>query len=208
MSRGHIELLPMGLFPSLGARFIRRWQRTLLNSPHGVGVVAIDTALPQDEVVGFVLGASDHTAYTTELAKDRRAMASLALAGLVALVVRPYVALRIARTRIRPWARRVLHHRAAAVTPDGAGSVAASRVAVMTALAVRPDWRKSGIGVMLVDHFVELVRNAGAVWAEAQTSTGPMGATGFYERLGWEAGSQWRAPDGDSVRTYRRSLRG
>lgn len=208
MSRAHVELLPVGLFPSLGARFVRRWQRTFLNSQHGVGVVVIDTAAPQDEVVGFVLGASDHAAYTTELAKDRRAMASLALAGLVALVVRPPVAVRVLRTRVRPWARRVLRHRAAPVKPERAGSVAAPHVAVMTALAVRPDWRKSGMGVMLVARFVELVRNAGAMWAEAQTSTGPMGATGFYERLGWEAGTQRPTPDGDSVRTYHRSLGG
>ncbi|MFV2116286.1 hypothetical protein ACFHW0_28670, partial [Micromonospora sp. LOL_025] len=86
MSRAHIELLPMGLFPSLGARFIRRWHRTVLDSPHGVAVVAIDTTGSQDDLVGFVLGTSDHAGYMTELAKDRRAMASLALAGLVALV--------------------------------------------------------------------------------------------------------------------------
>jgi GNAT superfamily N-acetyltransferase len=206
MSRAHVELLPMGLFPSLGARFVRRWHRTVLNSPHGVGVVVIDAAGPQDEVVGFVLGTSDHAGYTIELAKDRRAMASLALAGLVAVVRRPRVALRVLRTRVRPWARRVAHRGAAVVTPQRAGPVVAAHVAVMTALAVRPEWRKAGIGVLLVDRFVERARDAGACWVEAQTSTGAMGATGFYERLGWEAGTQRPAPDGDHVRTYRRSL--
>ncbi|MFV2116875.1 GNAT family N-acetyltransferase, partial [Micromonospora sp. LOL_025] len=142
----------------------------------------------------------------TELAKDRRAMASLALAGLVALVLRPRVAVRVLRTRVRPWARRVAHRRAAVVTPQRAGPVAAAHVAVMTALAVRPEWRKAGIGVLLVDRFVEQVRNGDVRWVEAQTSTGPVGATGFYERLGWEAGTQQPVPDGDQVRTYRRSL--
>ncbi|MEH1098535.1 GNAT family N-acetyltransferase [Micromonospora sp. CPCC 205561] len=208
MARAHVELLPMGLFPSLGARFVRRWQRTFLHSPHGVGVVAVDTAAPRDEVVGFVLGTSAHAAYTAELAKDRRAMASLFLAALVALLVRPPVALRALRTRVRPWARRALRRRTAAVAPERAGSRAAPRVAVMTALAVRPDWRKSGIGVVLVERFVELARDAGAMWVEAQTSTGPLGATGFYERLGWEATTQRPTPDGDSVRTYRRDLGG
>lgn len=73
----------------------------------------------------------------------------------------------------------------------------------MTALAVQPEWRKSGIGMMLVDRFVELVQETGARWVEAQTSTGPLGATGFYERLGWEARTHWSTPDGDRVRTYR-----
>ncbi|MEV4714186.1 GNAT family N-acetyltransferase [Micromonospora sp. NPDC049374] len=168
--------------------------------------MAVDTAAPQDELVGFVLGTSDHAGYTIELAQDRRAMASLTLAGLVALVLRPRVALRVLRTRVRPWACRLARRRAAVVTPQRAGPAAAAHVAVMTALAVRPDWRKTGIGVLLVDRFVELVRDAGARWAEAQTSTGPMGATGFYERLGWEAGTQRPAPDGDHVRTYRRGL--
>ncbi|GIJ35254.1 GNAT family N-acetyltransferase [Micromonospora sediminimaris] len=203
MSRAHVQLLPIGLFPSLGARFIRRWQRTYLNSPHGVGVVAVDTAAPQDEVVGFVLGARDHAAYTTELTKDRRVLVPLALAGLAALAVRPHVALRVLRTRARPWIRRVLGHRATVVRPARAGSVAAPQVAVMTALAVQPEWRKSGIGMMLVDRFVELVQETGARWVEAQTSTGPLGATGFYERLGWEARTHWSTPDGDRVRTYR-----
>ncbi|MEV4665901.1 GNAT family N-acetyltransferase [Micromonospora echinofusca] len=208
MSRAHIELLPMGLFPSLGARFVRRWHRTVLNSPHGVGVVVVDTAFPQDEVVGFVLGTSHHTGYTTKVAKDRRAMASLALAGLVALALRPHIAVRVLRTRVRPWARRVAQRRAAPVTPQRAGPVEAAHVAVMTALAVRPEWRKAGIGVLLVDRFVERVRDGGACWVEAQTSTGALGATGFYERLGWKPGTQRPAPDGDHVRTYRRRLGG
>lgn len=206
MSRAHVELLPMGLFPSLGARFVGRWHRTILKSPYGVGVVVVDTAAAQDEVIGFVLGTADHAAYTSELAKDRPTMASLALAGLVALVVRPRVALRVLGTRVRPWARRALCSWAAVRVPERAGPVATAPVAVMTALAVRPAWRKSGIGVLLVARFVELVRHAGATCAEAQTSTGPLGATGFYERLGWQAGHERSTPDGDSVRTYRLAL--
>ncbi|MBQ1075622.1 GNAT family N-acetyltransferase [Micromonospora sp. C31] len=208
MSRAHVELLPMGLFPSLGARFVCHWHRTYLNSRHGLGVVVVDTAAPEDQVVGFVLGTSDHCAHTTELAEDRRATASLALAGLVALLARPRVAVRVLRTRGRPWVRRMLRRRARSVTPEGAELVAAPAVAVMTALAVRPEWRQSGIGVMLVARFVELARSAGAMRAEAQTSTGPLGATGFYERLGWQAGTLRPTSDGDTVRTYHRHLGG
>ncbi|GIJ24242.1 hypothetical protein Vlu01_48660 [Micromonospora lutea] len=203
----HVELLPIGLFPSLGVRFVRRWQRAFVDSRHGVGLVVIDTAAPQDdEVVGFVLGTSDHAAHTTELAQDRRATAALAIGGLLALLVRPRVAVRALRTRIRPWTRRALRLRRTAGAAARTGPLLSPQVAVMTALAVRPDWRKSGIGVLLVTRFVELVREAGATSAEAQTSIGPQGAVGFYERLGWTAGTQRHTPGGDCVRTYHLAL--
>ncbi|NLU78461.1 GNAT family N-acetyltransferase [Micromonospora sp. HNM0581] len=208
MSRAHVELLPIGLFPSLGARFVRRWHRTFLTSPYGVGVVVVDTAAASEKIVGFVLGTTDQAAYTTALTNDRRAMAALAFTGLVALLLRPRAALRVVRTRVRPWARRVVPGRATAPARARAEPSSTPHVAVMTALAVRPDWRKSGIGVLLAARFVESVRRAGARWAEAQTSTGPLGATGFYERLGWDAGHERPTPDGDSVRTYRLTLSG
>ncbi|AVT35255.1 N-acetyltransferase [Plantactinospora sp. BB1] len=203
-ARAHVLLLPFGLFPSLGARFVRRWQRTFLDSRHGVGFVVVDATAAPEELVGFVLGTSDQAAYTTGLMADRRTVASLAVTGFAALCLRPRVAVRLLRSRVRPWTRRLLHHRAA---PAPARSTPDAQVAVMTALAVRPDWRKGGIGERLVEHFVEYVRGAGATWVELQTSTGPLGAVGFYERLGWEAGSQRSTPDGDVIRTYRRVLR-
>jgi GNAT superfamily N-acetyltransferase len=206
MSRAHAELLPMGLFPSLGARFLRRWQRTFLESTHGVAIVAVDTTTPPGEVIGLVLGASDHHAHTTELARNRRALASLAFAGCVALLVRPRVAVRTARSRLRPLARRLLRIGVVPATAERAASVAAPNVAVMAVLAVRPQWRRSGIGVLLVARFVERARLAGATRVEAQTSTGSVGATGFYERLGWEPGAQETTPDGESVRTYHHRL--
>ncbi|GAB3979352.1 GNAT family N-acetyltransferase [Plantactinospora veratri] len=204
ISRAHVLLLPFGLFPSLGARFVRRWQRTFLDSRHGVGYVVVDATAGPDELVGFLMGTSDQAEYTTGLMADRRTVASLAVNGIAALCVRPRVAARLLRSRVRPWTQRLLHRRAA---PVPARSVPAAQVAVMTALAVRPDWRKSGIGERLVEHFVEYVRAAGATWVELQTSTGPLGAVGFYERLGWEAGSQRSTPDGDVIRTYHRVLR-
>ncbi|MDG4832337.1 GNAT family N-acetyltransferase [Solwaraspora sp. WMMD1047] len=206
MSRAHIDLLPMGLFPALGPRFLQRWQRTFLESPHGVGIVAVDTTTRPGEVVGLVLGATDHHAHTAELARNRRALASLALAGCLALTVRPRVAVRTARSRLRPLARRLLRIGVFPATAERAASVAAPNVAVMSVLAVRPQWRRSGIGVLLVAHFVEQARLAGATRVEAQTSTGSVGATGFYERLGWEAGAQESTPDGESVRTYHHRL--
>ncbi|WP_211349425.1 GNAT family N-acetyltransferase [Micromonospora pisi] len=198
-SRAHVSLLPFGMFPSLGARFVRRWQRTFLDSRHGVGYVVIDPAVAPGAVVGFLLGTSDQTAHATALTADRRTMASLAGTGCAALCVRPRVAARLLRSRFRPWTRRLLHR---PVEPAAARSFTSPQVAVITALAVHPGWRKNGIGERLVAHFLEHVRTAGARWAELQTSVGPLGAAGFYERLGWRARSQRLTPDGDVLRTY------
>ncbi|MEV4489008.1 GNAT family N-acetyltransferase [Micromonospora coxensis] len=208
MSRAHVDLLPVGLFPSLGARFVRRWHRTYLDSPHGLGYVVVDPAAP-GEVVGFLVGTTDHAAHTAALVADRRTMASLAVTGLTALCVRPRVAARLLRSRLRPWTRRLSTQRPGATGRRPAAPARTGPVAVMSALAVHPDWRGSGIGVRLAMRFVEHARDAGAHRAELQTSTGPLGAAGFYERLGWEAGPQQRSPDGeDALRTYHLALRG
>lgn len=204
ISRAHIEFLPVGLFPSLGARFVRRWQRTFLDSRYGVGYVVIDPTASGDVVVGFLLGTTDHAAHMTALLGKWRTLASLALTGATALVLRPRVAARLLRSRAWPWARRLLSRR----PPDPVPTRSASPppVAALSALAVHPKWRGSGIGAELVDRFIERAWLAGANTAELVTLTGPAGAAGFYERLGWQAGPYEHTRDGDPVRIYRRSL--
>ncbi|WP_175439947.1 GNAT family N-acetyltransferase [Micromonospora nigra] len=204
-ARAHVDLLPVGLFPSLGPRFVRRWHRTFLDSRHGVGYVAVDPSAPGEEFVGFLLGTTDQTAHIAALLTDRRAVASLAVAAASALVRRPKVATRLLRSRVGPWTRRFRSRKPRGDGPDR--PTAAPQVAVMTALAVRPEWRGTGIGSTLVTHFVEHARLAGATTAELVTPTGPTGAPTFYERLGWEAGPQESTPDGEGLSVYRRSLR-
>jgi GNAT superfamily N-acetyltransferase len=203
-SRTHVNLLPTGLFPSLGARFVRRWQRTFLDSPYGVGYVVIDSTAPRDGIVGFLLGTTDQAGHMAALLTNRRTMASLAMAGVWALVRRPQAAIRLMRSRVWPWARRLFLGRPAGPVPTGSAS--SPQVAVVAALAVHPEWRGSGIGARLVTRFVQHARLAGATVAELVTPTGSTGATGFYERLGWEAGPHHRTRDGDDLRTYRCSL--
>lgn len=204
-SRTHVELLPLGLFPALGARFVRCWHRTFLDSRYGVGYVAVDPAVPGDGLVGFLLGTTDQAAYTAALLRDRRTIASLVVAGVGALARRPWVTVRLLRSRAWSWARRLLSRRPASAPL--ARSATTPQVAVMVALAVRPPWRGSGVGGKLVARFIEHARDAGATTAELVTSVGREGATTFYERLGWQAGQQRRTPDGDVLRTYRRLLR-
>ncbi|MFY1693063.1 GNAT family N-acetyltransferase [Plantactinospora sp. WMMB782] len=205
IAHSHVALLPVGLFPSLGARFVRRWQRTFLDSRHGLGYVVVDTAAPGDGIVGFLLGTTDQAAHMAALLTDRRTVASLAVAGVGALLCRPRVAARLLRSRAWPWVRQLSRRRAAGAPPNS--SRPSPQVAVMIALAVHPEWRGSGLGETLVARFVEDARHAGAGTAELVTPTGPTGAATFYERLGWEAGPYRQTRDGDGLRGYRLHLR-
>ena len=84
-ARAHVDLLPFGLFPSLGVGFVRRRHRTFLDSPHGAGYVVIDPQAPGNGTVGFLLGTTDQAAHTAAVLADRRTMAVLALSGAAAL---------------------------------------------------------------------------------------------------------------------------
>lgn len=41
----HVEQLPAGFFPGLGPRFMRRWHRTYLDSPHGADACLAEEAV-------------------------------------------------------------------------------------------------------------------------------------------------------------------
>ncbi|WP_158632427.1 GNAT family N-acetyltransferase [Micromonospora sp. Llam0] len=203
-ARTHVEFLPVGLFPSLGAGFVRRWHRTYLDPRHGVGYVVTDRTTSDDDVVGFLLGTTDQAAHMATLFADRRALASLSASGAGTLIRRPRLARQLA-SRALPWARQIAQRRSGQPAPaDGPGEN--PQVAVMVAVAVQPQWRGSGIGAELVRRFVEDARRAGAAEAELVTPVGSAGATGFYERLGWELGPCWHTRDGDQLQAYRQRL--
>jgi ribosomal protein S18 acetylase RimI-like enzyme len=203
-ARNHVDRLPIGLFPSLGTGFVRRWHRTFLDSPHGVGYVVIDPQAPENGIVGFLMGTTDHAAHTAALLADRRTLATLALTGAAALLCRPRIAWHFARSRARPWARKLLQLRA---TQPRQSNGSAEQLAVLSAVAVDPDRRGRGIGARLVAQFLEDARLRGATAAELVTTTGSLSAAGFYDRLGWQPGPDRRTRDGDTVRTYRLALR-
>ena len=192
----HLAHLPHGLFPHLGRGFMTRWHRTFLGTGHGVSLVVVDR---DDRVVGFLAGATAQRAHVrTVLADDKL---PLALAGLGALAVRPRVAVHFARTRARPYLRRLLGVRrgqasdaASASASDAASDAAApapapdasgADVAVVTALVVDAVARGRGVGARLVGRFVDLSAAGPASRAELITLDGEEGARGFYESLGW-----------------------
>ncbi len=213
LADAHVRLLPLGLFPALGPRFMRRWQQTYLDSPHAVAFVvedpsaedpsAADPSAPGRGIVGFLLGTTDQAAYTRALLADRRSVAALVCAGGLALLGRPRLAVHFARTRARSWWRHFRAARGGSAVPAARPAQGQPQVAVLSAVAVDPRLRGRGVGVRLVSHFLHQSQLGGAGTAELVTSTEPEGAAVFYERLGWSAVGDYRTPDGNALRIYR-----
>ena len=205
-ARAHRDLLPVGLFPSMGVRFLRRWHRTFLRPPYGIALVAVDHAV-QGEVVAFLLGTTDQAAHTEALLRDRRVLLELAGSGALALLRRPRPATRFVRTRGRPWLRRLVERRGAVAHPPEAQE--RNPVAVLAAVAVEPGARGRGLGAALVRRFLAEARAQDAAVAELVTVVPAEDAAGggFYEALGWCARGDRRSRDGATVRTYAYPLR-
>jgi GNAT superfamily N-acetyltransferase len=190
MARLHVEDLPHGLFPRLGARFVRRWHRSHLESPHGVAFVALHDGRP----IGFALGTTDRPANVAWLLEHRRR--TLVPAALLALTLRPALLSDFLATRAGRYLRRLSHRGAVEAT------VTRRPVAVLDAIVVAGEWRGRGIGRSLMSAFLGAVTLAGADRVELVTKHGPRGAAGFYDRAGWSRTASHRDRDGDVVHTY------
>lgn len=167
-----IRYLGDGLFPRLGARFVRRWHETFVTGAHASAHVAtVDGAL-----VGFVLAATDQRGYVTSTLRTARL--PLAVRGLEGLVLHPGVAVRFVRTRLTPYLRRLRR-----VEPAGEPGVP---TAVVHAIVTVPAVRGHGIGRRLLATVEEDVATAGTAFIELLSEEGPKGGADFYRRLGWE----------------------
>jgi ribosomal protein S18 acetylase RimI-like enzyme len=216
-ARLHRERLPDGFFSELGAGFLRRYHASFLASPHGVALVAVDTA--REEVpVGFLVGTLRNRAHYRWVL--HRCGLQLAARLLAALVARPRLAWSFARTRAGRYLRWVGRYplrgldrrRGTATTPpttaatDRPETTPPAPVAVLTHVAVDPAARGLGAGRRLVEAFV--ARAEDDVAAEVRLVTAAGGdANGFYERLGWTAAEERCDADGGAVREYRKRLR-
>lgn len=196
------DMLPMGFFPALGDRFLRQWHRTVLAAPHGVLLVAVDT---NGVYGGVLIGSTDHHTHTDALLRTWRSVLALAATGAVALLLRPALAVRFARSRALPWSRRILRafRPVSDVVAEGA-----QKTAVLTGIAVLPAFRKRGVGRALVAEFLRQCRDDGAAAAELITDARNERAVHFYELLEWQLAGDYTTRDGDPIRLYRYTLNG
>lgn len=198
----HTEALPSGFFVRLGPGFLRRYHECFLASPHGLGYVT-DVA----GVTGFITGTHQNAAHYRWVARHR--IPHLLWAATIALAGRPRLWAPFVTTRLLRYLRglrRLLRRPTARPHPtvdthDTDGSP--EDVAVLTHVAVAPQWRGHGCGAALVETFTRHCAHAGA--SEVRLVTRAVdGAGDFYRRQGWIALRERTSSDGRLVVEFRR----
>jgi ribosomal protein S18 acetylase RimI-like enzyme len=184
----HRRALPDGLPAQLGSRFLARWHRAFLDSPHGVALVAIEYPVHgRPRLVGFLVGAVDQGAFRRELLTDHRG--GLFARGVLGLLPRPHLLGRVLGRRTRAGAR---------------GGCPPARVADLTAVAVAADARRAGVGQELVEAFLRDCAAAGSDWVELSAPESSSAAPGFCARTGWIALDDEPDRDGAPARRFGR----
>lgn len=183
----HLESLNHGLFPALGRRFLSAYLATFVDSPFAVALLAESGGSP----VGYLVGTVDDRAHYRHVL--RRHGPEMAGRGLLALVFRPSVAIRFARTRALRYARGAV--RLAGKPPAGARTAPVND-AVLTHMAVVGACRGRGVGSLLVRAFVDRMSRTDLEGIRLTTRSGSKGAAGFYEKLGWCKAAEFTDQDG------------
>lgn len=177
LARLHAAGLPDGFFARLGPAFLAVYLRTFLDGPDGVALVARDG----DEVIGFVVGATRARRHSRWMV--RRRGLRLAWRAMLAMLARPAVLLTFLRTRLGRYVRGLLKRlvpRSVAGSAQGSGE----DLAVLLHVVVDGDARGRGIGGMLVERFVDELRDRGVSEVRLVTDADE-GAGALYRRLGW-----------------------
>ena len=195
----HAAYLPHGFFPRLGRRFLREYYRTFVLSPHAVALAAGDEGRVDGIVVG-VISAREHYRWVL-----RRRGWRLALAGLAALIARPWLLAGFVSGRLPRYVRAVRSLRQRNAGQVGAPAAKpADGDAVLAHVAVDDRARGSGLGAELADRFSEAIAAAGVGAVRATTRDGDGGAAGFYQRTGWSKLSTTTDWDGHRITVFQR----
>lgn len=190
----HRQALPDSFFAQLGARFLRTYHRSFVDSPHAVALAATRG----EQVEGFLLAAlapAPHGAYVL-----RQWGARLALCAALALLTRPRLLAVFLRTRLRRYARGLWRRRRAVA--DSAPATTAGTCAVLSHVAVDSALRGSGAGGALVRALHDRVEAVGAAGVVLLTAVEGPGAA-FYRRLGYEDEGEAVGADGQQWLRYR-----
>lgn len=192
----HGRELADGFLSRLGARFLRQYLRTFLDTP---GAVALAAPGAPGAVVGYVVGS---TAPGHNRAALQRHWRRLLPSAIAALLLRPSLTWTFLRTRAARYVRvaaKVARRRSA----TGQDHAPGRRTAVLLHVAVEPRWRGRGLGADLVDGFVRAARAGGCTHAQLVSFGGPKD---FYTRQGWQLLASRVDDDERTVVTYGRQL--
>jgi GNAT superfamily N-acetyltransferase len=169
------DSLDGGFFGELGDGFLEAYLKTYVGSPAGLAFIAESQGLP----VGFLVGAVDARSHRAHvLASERQ---RLLVKGGTALLVRPHMAWKFARTRMVKYGRAIARQRRREPAPGGRREA----VGIVAHMAVVDAARGTGLGTALESRFVSSCAAAGVSSLELVTASHNKRARAFYRRNGW-----------------------
>lgn len=201
----HLACFPEGFFARLGARFLRGYYRSFLDSEDACALVAV----ADDQPVGYLTGMTSPTRHRAHVLRVHRAR--LVLLGLSALSVRPLLMAEFMRLRARRYWKKVftpdgsLESSAVPGTsvPSGRGRAGGTerRSAILSHVIVTARFRERGVGEALITEFVRRAGRAGCEQVLLVTESGGP-ATRFYRHRCWSPVGERRTHEGRSLTTY------
>ncbi|MBN1796610.1 MAG: GNAT family N-acetyltransferase [Sedimentisphaerales bacterium] len=178
----HMRAFPEFFLTFLGPKFLKEFYKSFTRDPSGIGFVAIDNETGQ--LVGAIAGSVEPAGYFKRLLIHR--FWAFCFASLWAVLRKPTV--------IKRLFRAVFYRGQAPVGP---------KRALLSSIAVSPDCQKRGIGKLLVNKWVEEIKNRGAAGCFLTTDAiDNDSVNNFYKDLGWTVESTYETPEGRKMNRY------
>ena len=178
----HMQAFPNFFLTFLGPRFLKEFYSSFTYDSAGIGFVAEDAET--GEVIGAIVGPLIPEGYFKRLLKKR--WWAFCLASISAVIKKPAVVKRLFRA---------VFYRGEAPTGN--------KRALLSSIAISPDYQNKGIGKILVERWMEEVRKRGALGCFLTTDADNNDKINcFYQRLGWKIESTYTTPEGRVMNRY------
>ena len=177
----HLKAFPSFFLSFLGPRFLREFYGSFLSDPVGIGFVAENE---KGEVIGVIVGPLVPDGYFKRLLIRR--WWAFCLASIAAVLKNPSIIKRLFR----------------AVFYRGEAPAGQPR-ALLSSIAVAPEYQGKGIGEALVKRWAEEVKTrAGHGCYLTTDAVGNDKVNNFYKKLGWKVETSYITPEGRKMNRY------
>jgi ribosomal protein S18 acetylase RimI-like enzyme len=174
----HLRCFPDYFLSNLGESFLMLFYEDFLESPIGLGFLAVDDA--SGEVVGLVTGNLDGPAFRSWSLKRKRAAKARIAFGRLFCCIRLWgqLVLRGARAFVSVLKRLAGRSKTGVLDPRNAR-------ARLLSISVIPEMRGTGVASDLIRRFEEACAERGEARVGLSVYADNEGAIRFYEKSGW-----------------------